>query len=267
MSAQRTQQYRGWIPGPCVALLAILAFAGAASAEHAEVYVGDVAIDTDVSGRVIVALDEAARTAPPDGVVDRLFILQRKGGSSTELSRAVGLARVVFTGDELKIDPVDGGLALTLSVGRGESLSDLADVEAEERQRARAAGEASASVERRRLEGFGLAHVWGGLEGSPLDAIAAEREVAAREAAAASNRRVVGHNLVCGPDGGGSGNNVDCQAGGCGSSSCSVSGCNEFPHSCSVECESGNFSCCDCPATGGAKCKCNSNDLCASNCD
>lgn len=195
--------------------------------EHAEIHEGRVVIETTASGDVFIAIDAAGGGRPRgggDGIAESLFVLQRE--SLLPIEEDYSRAQVVFRRNALEVRPPSpaAGYVFTLS---GVELDTAPGVE--------------------RVEGYGLSRSRGRY---PL--------AASVDRGATPLSRVTARFEQEHKDGSGSGGSGgDCQAGGPGSTSCSVT-CPSSGSDCSTSCLAGYHACCRCSALT-AYCSCRAN--------
>src|SRR5437867_2706305 len=65
--------------------------------------IGDVLVQTDSQGRLAVVVDEGREDAMPDGLADRVFILQSSQPVAEIVSKRMYLASVIFGGRTLHV--------------------------------------------------------------------------------------------------------------------------------------------------------------------
>ncbi len=230
-----------------VSFAAVLLGAGPSLAHEVLYFSGEVAIETDHHGRIIVAVDQATMETPGDGITDHLFILQQEEPGFTWVDERWPAVTLLFTRQELLIgSPADRDSLLLALRSESTANPELRHGDLDLPR----PGASRFSPTLRRVEGYGLAHMTVRLLGSAGDiASRFTREGPARLFAGA------GHGGEEGSTG-----KVNCKAGGCGATSCSVSNCGQFLQDCSVNCSSGFNACCNC-----GSCSCFSQSQCAGN--
>lgn len=208
-----------------------LAFA--AGTDVADLYTGEVVIETASDGRVLVTVDTTSPASPADGIVDHVFVLQVGAEAAPAVSRSLASAQVLHREGHLQISTKEGE-TWVLTLESGDRIE---------------------SREATTIAGFGLSHHSGdfstlGTDASPWGLIRHFSDPAATESRSPSYPGQSPEGLC--PDGGGG---VYCTAGGCGASQCSLS---TGTITCSVTCNEGHFACCN----QGGSCKCTSNTYC-----
>ena len=231
-----------------VALATAVCLVIPAAAEHAEVFRGQVAFDTNPNGEIVVALDVAGGEVDVDGAADHLFFLQQDS-PFTQLTAALPAVEVVFKDRQLLIRSLEGSRAWIFSVpGETDRLT-------------RAIGHLKHTgyAKVKTVQGFGLSHYVGpfAADDAAIDLaglmLIPERFFFDPFQDAASPFDKPGYDPHSEPGGGGS---SFCSSGGPGSTSCSVSSCSSgSPRSCSTSCTSPRYACCNCN-TSGAGCRC-----------
>jgi hypothetical protein len=183
-----------------------------------EVLEGQVTVDVLWGAGIGVALD----LAPADGTVDRLYVLQKAAHAPEELPLVFASARVLVDRELVVVTgaPHEQGVALMLA--GAEHLPE--QMETLNGELAGVTGKRGPALAAPYVyTGFGLAERWGSWE-APFHELAYESQVLGKSG---------------------------CDAGGVGSTSCSV-GCNG---GCSTSCSSGYYACCDCiAATNSCTC-------------
>lgn len=81
--------------------------------------IGDVLIETDVRGRVVVVLDEASAGSMPDGVADRAFILESGQPVFVPVHERIRLASVIVGRGSLHVSSPETGFTVDLAVSGG----------------------------------------------------------------------------------------------------------------------------------------------------
>lgn len=198
-----------------------------AGRDPVEFYLGDVLVRTD-GARVLVMVDTiTARGVAPDGLVDQWFVLET-AGPSTPIFAHLSDALLVHSPGALRVTTTEQQFDFMLSDGDA-SLPAPRGLEAITT----------------RTVGIGLSHN----KGATAIRLAGQLDRAGRVATTCEGCEVLN------PDDGGLGaGGGNCDSGGPGSTSCSVSA-GTSGYSCSVSCSAGYYACC--LAQGGrVSCKC-----------
>jgi hypothetical protein len=208
----------------------LLPTATAVASSEATFFRGEVQAATGPTGKLVVVVDSASKKRQSDGIADEVFILRQEVDQAVDVTIEPTRAQVMYTGRSLRI-MLEGGSNILLTLDE-------------------TAGTKGVQI----VRGYGLIHLSSGFEepaGLTLQEFLRDEPVAPPSLA-------TGTDGLC-PDGGGG---VYCDAGGCGSTQCSVTGCYEFPTACDVTCSGETFACCQCPAGHGGHCDCESNSNC-----
>lgn len=183
--------------------------------------VGEVSLRTAAGGKVLVL---SVDTVPQDGIADRFFTLQSETAfGDVDARHAAGIVEYQNTQVDVQM-PSERRAFRMYILGRGNRETKLTP---------------GAVV----FAGFGLARRTGqyALENGQLTSADVDQIVTL----SCNFGVAIGPFYV-----------PHCQAGGLGSTSCSINGC-QFgePHDCSTSCGAGFFACCNC-LVGGASCPC-----------
>ena len=215
-----------------VALVALVCVAGVAQAEEVEVLEGDVLAGVDPLGRILVAIDQS----PADGQVDRYFLF-------TDKERIpANIASVERGQGQLKVR--NQSQALEVRIPSAQTLFSLA---VNARQPFRSSSEILTVALHQGVELVQLSGTTGSIENldiADLSLWPAPFEVDYHGSEGHASGDTFPPLLgPCPPDG-------DCEAGGQGSSECSISGCKPEggtgPDGCSVSCDECMYACCKC---------------------
>lgn len=105
----------------CLALAILLMTPTLGFAEHADVFRGQVAMDTNPQGEIVVALDITSGESGSDGIADHLFILQQDLPFKFPTA-ALASAEVVFKDRQLVVRSLDSSEAWILFTPVGEAV-------------------------------------------------------------------------------------------------------------------------------------------------
>ena len=205
----------------------------AANPGASELLTGDVVFRSVAgSSHLALLLDAGSPSAPPDGRIDEAFVLQREGFLQPIRPLVLRRARVRVRDALVELGDETGRSVAVLSLDREGAIR--------ERRRSARAG----------MVGYGLARRSIGGELGFEDAVEGDigefLPTCRRPAVRAPGLFFQGVGPVDDP--------LTCHSGGPNSSSCSTS-CNVLsePKSCSVQCVSGSYACCD---MNQCKCQC-----------
>lgn len=194
--------------------------------DTASVSVGDALIGVSELGNVLVAVDRL----PRDGFVDDFFVFAPPYRITTALNKRLTNAAVIFK---------QRALSVVSNRDRFFGYFQLSDVSSP-------VPHGSGSFERLVFtDGAQLTHYPDTSASVRLATLSVEDEYSGWPEGAFYD--MLDPNTDCGFVG-------QCQSGGPGAGSCSVSGCPNPPTQCSVQCSSGFFACCNC--FGPANCRC-----------
>ena len=101
--------------------------AGGTAGLRREVLTGDVVVQRSAaSANVVVAVDGGRAGEAPDGIADRVFVLQRDGAPLRNAVQRHAGARVLFDEGNVLVAPADGGPAVGVFLAGREALSPSA---------------------------------------------------------------------------------------------------------------------------------------------
>lgn len=191
-----------------------------AQLDHAEVLVGSVEIQVFSGHGIGVTVDEV----PQDGIAEAVFVLQANALIPPELPAHMRTARVTFEGERLLI------VSLEESFAAGLFLYEVDASDVEQRLRGHLGQRHRGATPRVFLHGgHGLSRHKGRFP-LPIETWPPAEDSGALQTEAFGDATT---------------QSAGCDAGGPGSTSCSVS-CGGTNHGCSVTCASGYYACCDC---------------------
>lgn len=206
-------------------LLLALPVQAVSHAQHADVFLGEVVIEVFKGYGIGVTVDRIGAD-PADGVAEDVLILEAHARIPVQLPMDLGASRVIFRGDRLLVVSLEERRAVGLFLD-GVDAGEVEDSIQHALGRAHG-GPGSSSIFMH--AGHGLSHHRGRfilpIEAWPpseLDAsgLGSKGEILAQA------------------------DTDECQSGGVGSSSCSVT-CGAINYGCSVTCVTGYYACCNC---------------------
>src|SRR5580765_8771804 len=81
--------------------------------------IGDVLVETDSLGRLVVLVDEASADAAPDGIADRAFVLKSNAPIDQFVHQRMPLASVIFRRGSLLVSAPGTGFTVDLAIATG----------------------------------------------------------------------------------------------------------------------------------------------------
>ena len=105
----------------CAAAVVVMSLAAYVRTPEGELLIGAVVVDASET-RVVVSVDEAGADGIGDGVVDRVFVAQREGGRSFQLS---GMGRVTYAPARLTVRLADRATPLVLRIADRDLGAEL----------------------------------------------------------------------------------------------------------------------------------------------